>query len=56
MELHIYNIFGSEVSRQSVYRGQQTTEMEITVWPAGIYLAVIFSNGGAVGRAKFVVE
>jgi len=56
MELHIYNIFGSEVSRQGVYRSQQTTEMDITTWPAGIYLAVIFSNGGAVGREKFVVE
>jgi hypothetical protein len=56
MELRIYNIFGSEVNRQRIYRSQQTTEMDITTWPAGIYLAVIFSNGGAVGRAKFVVE
>jgi len=56
MELRIYNIFGIEIKRQHVYRSQQTTEMDVTAWPAGIYLAVIFSNGGAVGRVKFVVE
>jgi hypothetical protein len=56
MELRVYSIFGSEVSRQCVYRSQQAAEMDVTTWPAGIYLAVIFSNGGAVGRAKFVVE
>jgi hypothetical protein len=56
MEILVYNIFGSEVSRQGVYSSQQTTKTDITAWPAGIYLAVIFSNGGAVGRVKFVVK
>jgi len=56
MELRIYNIFGNEVSWQRIYRSQQTADMDVTTWPAGIYLAVIFSNGGTVGRAKFVVE
>ena len=56
MELRVYNIFGSEISRQRIYRSQQAAEMDVSVWPAGIYLAVIFSNGGAAGRVKFVVE
>jgi len=56
MELRIYNIFSSEVNRQKIYRSQQAAEMDVTTWPAGIYLVVIFSNGGAVGRVKFVVE
>ncbi len=56
MELRVYNIFGSEISRQRIYRSQQAAEMDVTAWLAGIYLAVIFSNGGAVGRVKFVVE
>jgi hypothetical protein len=56
MELRIYNIFGIEVSRQNVYRSQQATEMDITSWPAGIYLAVVFIDGDAVGSVKFVVE
>jgi len=56
MELRIYNIFGSEISKQKIYYSQLATEMNITTWPAGMYLAVIFSNGGVVGKSKFVVE
>lgn len=56
MELRVYNIFGSEVNRQLIFHSQQTTELDISAWPAGIYFAVIFSNGSVIGRVKFVVE
>jgi len=56
MELRIFNIFGNEVNRQWISKNQQITEMDVTAWHAGIYLAVIFSDGDAVGSVKFVVE
>jgi hypothetical protein len=56
MELRCYNNFGREIHRQKIYKGQQDTDVNITAWGKGVYIAVIYSNGGAVGKCKFVVE
>lgn len=56
MELRIYNILGNEVSRQWISKSQQNAEMDVSSWPAGIYLAVLLNNSGAVWRGKLVVE
>lgn len=56
MELRLYDAFGKEVHRRRIYTGQQDTRLDVGHWPPGLYLGVIFSNGGAVGRCKVVVE
>jgi len=54
--IECYDLFGRLMEKIPIDNGQNKAEIKITTWPAGIYLAVIFSNGGAVGRTKFVVE
>ena len=56
MELRCYNNFGREIHRQKIYKGQQDTDVNVSAWGGGVYIAVIYSNGGAVGKVKFVVE
>ncbi|OYT12616.1 MAG: hypothetical protein B6I19_09490 [Bacteroidetes bacterium 4572_114] len=56
MELRCYNNFGREIHRQKIYKGQQDTDVNVSAWGKGVYIAVIYSNGGAVGKVKFVVE
>ena len=56
MEICCYNNFGREIHRQKIYKGQQDTDVNVSAWGKGVYIAVIYSNGGAVGKVKFVVE
>lgn len=56
MELRLYDAFGKELHRRRIYTGQQDTRLDVGHWPPGLYLAVVYSNGGAVGRCKVVVE
>lgn len=56
MELRLYDAFGKEIHRRNIYTGQQDTRLDVGHWPPGLYLAVIYSNGGAVGRCKVLVE
>jgi len=55
-ELRCYDVFGRQVHSQQVYKGQQDTELDVTGWPPGIYIAVVYSDGSARGKAKFVVR
>jgi len=55
MELQIYNNTGHSIHSQKIYKGQQDTDVNVSAWPKGVYIAVIYSNGGAVGKVKFVV-
>lgn len=54
--LRIYNHTGHSIHSQRIYKGQQDTDVIISAWPKGFYIAVIYSNGGAVGKVKFVHE
>jgi len=56
MELRCYDDFGRLVHSQKVYKGQQDTDLDVSGWSPGIYVAVVYSNGGARGKVKFVVE
>jgi len=56
IELCLYDAFGKEVHRRRIYTGQQDVHLDVGHWPQGLYLAVVYSNGGAVGRCKVVVE
>jgi len=56
MELRLYDAFGKEMHRRRIYTGQQDTRLDVGHWPPGLYLGVVYSNGGAVGRCKVMVE
>lgn len=56
MELSCYNAVGRQVHSQKIYKGQQDTDVDISGWPSGIYIAVVYSDGNAWGKAKFVVR
>jgi hypothetical protein len=56
IELRLYDAFGKEVHRRRIYTGQQDISLDVGHWPSGLYLVVVYSNGGAVGQCKVVVE
>ncbi len=56
MELRCYDNFGRQIHSQKVYKDQQDTDLDVSGWSPGIYVAVVYSNGGARGKVKFVVE
>ncbi|MDD3527239.1 MAG: T9SS type A sorting domain-containing protein, partial [Bacteroidales bacterium] len=56
MQLRCYDSFGRQLHSQKIYKGQQQTKLDVSGWSAGMYVAVIYSNGGACGKVKFVVE
>jgi len=56
MELRLYNSFGNLSHTKKIYKAQQDTDVNVTGWTKGVYIAVIYSNGGAVGKCKFAVQ
>jgi hypothetical protein len=54
--LKCFNIYGNEVYSEKVYRYQKITEVDISGWQKGMYVAVVYSNGLPVGQCKFVVQ
>ncbi|MCF8366643.1 MAG: T9SS type A sorting domain-containing protein, partial [Bacteroidales bacterium] len=55
MELRCYDDFGRQIHSQKIYKGQQDMEVDVSGWPPGIYIAVVYSDGSVRGKAKFVV-
>ena len=55
-ELRCYDYFGRQVHSQKIYKGQQDTDVDVSGWLPGIYIAVLYSDGSARGNAKFVVR
>ncbi len=56
MELKCYDILGTQVHKEKIYRYQGKSIVDVSGWLKGIYLAVVFSNGRAVGKCKFAVQ
>jgi hypothetical protein len=56
MQLRCYNSFGRQLHSQKIYTGQQETTLDVSGWSAGRYVAVMYSDGGACGKVKFVVQ
>ncbi len=56
MKLRVYDAFGREIVTKAIISGQGALRVDTSGWADGIYFAVIYSNGGAVGRCKVVVE
>jgi hypothetical protein len=55
-QLRCYDVFGSLLHSEAFVQGQKEVVLDISSWPSGMYVAVVFSNGGVVGKSKFVVE
>jgi len=56
VQLRCYDVFGSLFHSKAVVPGQKDVILDISSWPSGMYVAVVYSNGGVVGKSKFVVE
>ena len=56
MELKCYDILGTQVHKEKIYRYQGKSIVDVSGWRKGIYLAMVFSNGKAVGKCKFAVQ
>jgi hypothetical protein len=56
VQLRCYNVFGSLLHSEALLQGQKEAVLDISSWPPGMYVAVVYSNGETVGRSKFVVE
>jgi hypothetical protein len=55
MELRCYNSFGSEMLRQIIDNEQEGVELSVAAWPKGVYVAIVYNDGGAVGSCKILV-
>ncbi|NLO52451.1 MAG: T9SS type A sorting domain-containing protein [Bacteroidales bacterium] len=56
MQLRCYDSFGRQQHSQKFYKGQQQTTLDVSSWSAGMYIAVMYCDGGACGKVKFVVR
>jgi len=56
MELRCMNVFGEEIYREKVFQHQGESKVNVQNWHAGIYLALVYSNGRVVGKTKFIIK
>ncbi|HZK08884.1 MAG TPA: T9SS type A sorting domain-containing protein [Bacteroidales bacterium] len=55
-ELKVFDIYGKTIHHETVAPHQSATRLDTSRWPAGIYIAAIFSNGQIKDKCKLVVE
>ncbi|MDZ4205439.1 MAG: T9SS type A sorting domain-containing protein, partial [Bacteroidales bacterium] len=53
--LKCYNLLGMQQYEAHIAKGQKESTTNVSHWPAGMYVTVIYSEGRPVGRVKFVV-
>ncbi len=56
IELRCFNLLGLQQHHARIISGQQQAAVNVSGWPPGMYVAVVYSNGKPVGRGKFVVQ
>ncbi|MBI9038856.1 MAG: T9SS type A sorting domain-containing protein [Bacteroidales bacterium] len=56
MELSCYDLLGELIHSEKVFQHQGMSRVSTAGWPPGMYMAVFYSNGGAVGKCKFVIK
>jgi len=54
--LLIYDIYGVRLQELQIPKGHQVIQIDISSYPAGIYIAVLKSEREILGRKKFVVR
>ena len=55
MQLQCFDVFGRIIFKEKIYTGQLETEINISQWNEGLYVAVVISEGKVLGKVKFVV-
>ncbi len=56
LELKVFDVFGNVVHTGKILHHQGAARIDSSQWSAGVYVAVVFSNGQIKGRCKVVVE
>jgi len=56
LHLRVSNVYGKLIHHEAVLPLQGATRLHTGNWPPGIYIAVVYSDGSARGKAKFVVR
>jgi hypothetical protein len=56
LELKVFDVFGKQVHTGKILPHQGAARLNVRSWGRGMYVAVVYSNGGVVGKSKFVVE
>ena len=55
MQLQCFDIFGRIIFKEKIYTGQLETEINVSQWNEGLYVAVVMSEGKVLGKVKFMV-
>jgi len=53
--LACYDMTGRKVFHAGVLKGQKEVRLDISGWVAGLYMAVVTSQGRVMGEKRFVV-
>jgi hypothetical protein len=56
IEMRCFNLLGMQQHQTKILRGQQQASANVSAWPTGMYVVVVYSDGRPVGRGKFVVQ
>ncbi len=51
-----YDALGSKIHNEIIYLMQTQTTVDISKWIAGMYIAIVTSEGSTVGQCKFVIR
>lgn len=54
--LKCFNLLGNRLFVTTVHTGQKEASTQVSNWPQGMYVAVVYSDGMPVGQCKFVVK
>ncbi|MCB2220328.1 MAG: T9SS type A sorting domain-containing protein [Bacteroidetes bacterium] len=54
--LRCFNLLGKQVFETAILTGQKEAATDVSRWPQGMYLAVVYSEGLPAGECKFVVQ
>jgi len=54
MELKVYDVYGKQIHSEKVYPHQGATRLDISQWPSGMYIVIIYSSGKITGKSKFI--
>jgi hypothetical protein len=56
IEMRCFNLLGMLQHQTKILRSQQQTSANVSAWPPGMYVVVVYSDSRPVGRGKFVVQ
>ncbi len=55
IQLQCFDVYGRIIFKEKIYIAQLETEINVSYWNEGLYVAVVRSNGKVLGKVKFIV-